>query len=434
MRLFAARKKAAESNGLHSSVSELENFSILLLDEADKFHYRISQNFLGVLDHGKFDFSTGIEDNEKLAHSRTTDFRETIIILTSNAGEHERALQSERTPIRFTHSKEDSESDGETIVRNAIVEKFSPEFLDRIDLVTRYSPLSVGIAEGIVQKSLNAFKVSVDKRYGRQISINVQIETVRSAALAALDPKKGARNFQRSVEENLVQPIRLILQSGQISGIPHGMGVMLRIEGEIGNLRPSLALSKNPKIVHAEVPTVTVSGKILDTAAKISALERLYELAFQENVPLNAEIARLEKDLRKNHVPQEEIDAIRQKIAWKVEIQTGAEEFQNAMEMDGQVEREYHPEPFPELSKLFYPLSLEAILEVVQDFARNAEETLRNLQAENLWNGLVSDAIKRRCERMLGKELTKNQHDFVIQAFHHIYVASKGKMRPCGGS
>lgn len=83
--LCAAHKKALESGKTHQSVSALPKFSIVLVDEADKMHRSICQNFLGIFDKGEFELPTGSENNPELTYSKHVDFRQTIFLLTSNA-------------------------------------------------------------------------------------------------------------------------------------------------------------------------------------------------------------------------------------------------------------------------------------------------------------------------------------------------------------
>ncbi len=88
-RLFAPLKQAQEDGKAHPSIARDESFSIVLVDEFDKVHDTVRQNFLGIFDKGKWEFSTGSEDDPDLNYSRVTDFRRTVFILTSNLGERD---------------------------------------------------------------------------------------------------------------------------------------------------------------------------------------------------------------------------------------------------------------------------------------------------------------------------------------------------------
>ena len=82
--LFKSFHTAKKNNKLHPILSKLPNFSILLLDEIEKAHPSIHQNFLWPLDNGKIVLSTWKKTNNKAAFSNVTDLRNTIVIMTSN--------------------------------------------------------------------------------------------------------------------------------------------------------------------------------------------------------------------------------------------------------------------------------------------------------------------------------------------------------------
>lgn len=83
--LHSFHKKALEGGKTHQTVSALSKFAIVLVDEVDKMHGSICQNFLGIFDKGEFELPTGSENDPNLTYSKYTDYRQTIFILTSNA-------------------------------------------------------------------------------------------------------------------------------------------------------------------------------------------------------------------------------------------------------------------------------------------------------------------------------------------------------------
>lgn len=90
--VYAGYNQAIESGKLNNHIAKKDlykNFSIVLLDEVEKIHPSIHQNFLGIFDKGTFHFPTGREHREEFNYSQVTDFSNTIFILTSNIGEKE---------------------------------------------------------------------------------------------------------------------------------------------------------------------------------------------------------------------------------------------------------------------------------------------------------------------------------------------------------
>jgi ATP-dependent Clp protease ATP-binding subunit ClpB len=192
----------------------------VLVDEADKMHYVICQNFLGIFDKGEFELPNGMESDPNLTYSKYTDFRQTIFLLTSNAGEAERRDQLDKHPMGFAPapSTEAKHELSEEVIKKALKQKFSPEFTERIDLFLSYKPLTVDVAEGIARREIDKLKNGfVKRRTGNSVAIDVRPETVASLAKAGLDPLRGARNFNRFVEDQLISPLRNVFLSGQLS-------------------------------------------------------------------------------------------------------------------------------------------------------------------------------------------------------------------------
>lgn len=138
--VYAGYNKALESGTLNKHISEddkMKHLSIVLIDEVEKMHPNIHQNFLGIFDKGEFRFPTGKEQEEDIQYSQVTDFSNTIFILTSNLGEKENS----KAGIGFGATIEGRQSGGKDTIMKEIRRVFSPEFIGRITDFLCYKPL-----------------------------------------------------------------------------------------------------------------------------------------------------------------------------------------------------------------------------------------------------------------------------------------------------
>lgn len=160
-------------------------FSVLLLDEVEKAAPSIFDALLTVLDEGM------MVD----AYGRVTNFRNTIIIMTSNLG------ASNQKSLGFN-----SKIDDEAVYLSAIGNFFRPEFVNRIDHVVSFSTLSSENIKEITWKELNDLK----KREGfvkRGVSLQFTDALVDELAKVGFDERYGARPLQRAIEQMLISPL-----------------------------------------------------------------------------------------------------------------------------------------------------------------------------------------------------------------------------------
>ncbi len=158
-------------------------FSILLLDEIEKANPLIFDALMTVFDEGFLVDS----------HGRVTDFRNTIIIMTTNLGG-----QSKRSPGFGNNTGQD--------YRGAIRKFFRPEFFNRIDRVVIFNALSQQHIDSITVKELDDLK----KREGfesRRIKLEFSEKIVRYISNTGFDPNYGARPLQRAIEKYITSPI-----------------------------------------------------------------------------------------------------------------------------------------------------------------------------------------------------------------------------------
>ncbi|EEX12910.1 ATP-dependent Clp protease ATP-binding subunit ClpA [Citreicella sp. SE45] len=204
---------------------------VLLLDEIEKAHPDVYNILLQVMDHGSLTDHNG----------RTVDFRNVILIMTSNAGAAEQA----KAAIGFGRDRREGEDTA------AIERTFTPEFRNRLDAVISFQPLPKEIILSVVEKFVLQLEAQLMDR-------NVTIELTKPAAewLAdkGYDDRMGARPLGRVIQENLKKPLAEELLFGKLQkggvvkvGIKDGK-LSLSFEGP-DKLRLS---SKKPPLLTAD--------------------------------------------------------------------------------------------------------------------------------------------------------------------------------------
>jgi ATP-dependent Clp protease ATP-binding subunit ClpC len=164
-------------------------FAVILLDEFEKAHWNVWDLFLQVFDDGRLTDAVG----------QTADFRHTIIILTSNLG----ATAHESTGVGFTPRADEF---SQAQVLRAVSQSFRPEFVNRLDKVIVFRPLTRERMRGILQKEL---KKVLERRGLRNREWAVEWE---SSALEFLLDKgfsaaMGARPLKRAIDQHLLAPL-----------------------------------------------------------------------------------------------------------------------------------------------------------------------------------------------------------------------------------
>ncbi|OWY17023.1 ATP-dependent Clp protease ATP-binding subunit ClpA [Thioclava sp. JM3] len=167
---------------------------VLLLDEIEKAHPDVYNILLQVMDHGKLTDHNG----------RTVDFRNVILIMTSNAGAAEQA----KTAIGFGRDRREGED------MAAIERTFTPEFRNRLDAVVSFAPLPREVILQVVDKFVLQLEAQLIDR-------NVHIELTPAAAnwLAekGYDDKMGARPLGRVIQEHIKKPLAEELLFGKLT-------------------------------------------------------------------------------------------------------------------------------------------------------------------------------------------------------------------------
>ncbi|MBP6458907.1 MAG: ATP-dependent Clp protease ATP-binding subunit [Crocinitomicaceae bacterium] len=169
-------------------------YSIILLDEIEKAHPDVFNLLLQVLDDGHMTDGLG----------RKIDFKNTILIMTSNIGARQLADFGTGVGFGTKSQSEQRDENSKTVIQNALRKAFSPEFLNRIDDMIMFKSLSREDIHAIIDLELN-------KLYGRINSLGYQIELTEKAkdfiCDKGYDEKFGARPLKRAIQKYIEDPL-----------------------------------------------------------------------------------------------------------------------------------------------------------------------------------------------------------------------------------
>ena len=174
-------------------------YSVVLLDEIEKAHPSIFNTLLQLFDEGRLTDGMG----------RTVDFRNTIIIMTSNIGSREVAERG--TAIGFTTPSQRLRSTTEEEYRRAAERTFAPEFLNRIDEVLLFAPLAERDAEKIIRLELNGLRKRLAKL---GYTLRLTPAALRELAERGFSQRYGARALRRTIVEHIEERVAELLVSG----------------------------------------------------------------------------------------------------------------------------------------------------------------------------------------------------------------------------
>ncbi|MFP4314261.1 MAG: AAA family ATPase [Alphaproteobacteria bacterium] len=176
---------------------------LVLMDEVDKAHPKVFNVLLQVMDDARLTNGKG----------ETTDFRKTLLLMTSNIGEHEAALQKEKQPMGFrTLSEEHKEVAQDSVQERAIRESFSPEFRNRLDGVFRFNPLSDEAIAKIAQKFIDEMH-ELPGAKKNNLTFEVSDRAMQKFIEDGHDPAMGARPMKRLIKTEFREKVaELILE------------------------------------------------------------------------------------------------------------------------------------------------------------------------------------------------------------------------------
>ena len=183
-----------DQGGLMTEAITKNPHCVLLLDEIEKAHPDVFNLLLQVMDHGT------LTDN----NGRKADFRNVILILTTNAG----AQEMSRASIGFT--EQDHSADGMEIIKKA----FTPEFRNRLDAIVQFDILAVEIIRTVVDKFLVALQVQLDEK---DVLLHVNESAVDWFVEHGYSEAMGARPMARLIQEKLKKALAEDILFGELS-------------------------------------------------------------------------------------------------------------------------------------------------------------------------------------------------------------------------
>ena len=193
-----------EEGGYLTEAVRRKPYSVILLDEVEKAHPDVFNVLLQVLEDGRLTDS----------HGRTVDFKNTVIVMTSNLGSAQiQELVGDREAQRAA-------------VMDAVGVHFRPEFINRIDEVVIFEPLARDQIAGIAQIQLGRLRQRLAER---ELSLELSDEALDKLIAVGYDPVYGARPLKRAVQRWIENPLAQLILSG---GFIPGARIVGRVEGD----------------------------------------------------------------------------------------------------------------------------------------------------------------------------------------------------------
>ncbi|MEZ5535814.1 MAG: ATP-dependent Clp protease ATP-binding subunit ClpA [Thiolinea sp.] len=183
-----------DEGGLLTDAVNKHPHAVLLLDEIEKAHPDVYNLLLQIMDHGMLTDSNG----------RKVDFRNVILIMTSNAG----AENISRKSLGFT--KQDHSSDA----MEAVKQTFSPEFRNRLDGVIQFNALTPDVISSVVDKFVIKLEAQLE---AKKVTIRIDEKARAWLAEKGFDPLMGARPMERVIQEHIKRPLADALLFGELA-------------------------------------------------------------------------------------------------------------------------------------------------------------------------------------------------------------------------
>ncbi|GAA0280111.1 ATP-dependent chaperone ClpB [Pseudomonas rhodesiae] len=178
-----------EEGGYLTEAVRRKPYSVILLDEVEKAHPDVFNILLQVLEDGRLTDS----------HGRTVDFRNTVIVMTSNLGSTQiQELVGDREAQRAA-------------VMDALTSHFRPEFINRVDEVVIFEPLARDQIAGITEIQLGRLRGRLAER---ELSLELSSEALDKLIAVGYDPVYGARPLKRAIQRWIENPLAQLILSG----------------------------------------------------------------------------------------------------------------------------------------------------------------------------------------------------------------------------
>ena len=194
-----------EEGGQLTEAVRRKPYSVILLDEIEKAHPEVFNVLLQLLDEGRLTDSKG----------RTVNFKNTIVIMTSNLGSH---LIQERLQVLDEQNRNDIMADIRVKLLELLRQTIRPEFLNRIDEIILFKPLTLSEIARIVDLQLAGVQKMVA---ARNITLEFTSDVKEWLAKAGFDPSFGARPLKRTIQKLVVNHLSEKILAGEIADGDH---------------------------------------------------------------------------------------------------------------------------------------------------------------------------------------------------------------------
>jgi ATP-dependent Clp protease ATP-binding subunit ClpA len=218
-----------DQGGMLTDGVDQDPHCVLLLDEMEKAHPDVYNILLQVMDHGKLTDHNG----------RTVDFRNVVLIMTSNAGASEQAKEA----IGFGRDRRTGEDTA------AIERTFTPEFRNRLDAVISFGPLPKAVILQVVEKFVLQLEAQL---MDRNVTIELSTKAAEWLADKGYDAKMGARPLGRVIQEYIKKPLAEELLFGKLA-----KGGVVKVGVKKGELDITVLSAENPKLTGNKPPLLT---------------------------------------------------------------------------------------------------------------------------------------------------------------------------------
>jgi ATP-dependent Clp protease ATP-binding subunit ClpA len=224
-----------EQGGLLVDAVRANPYAVVLMDEIEKAHQDVYNILLQVMDHATLTDNTG----------RKADFRQAIVILTSNAGSREMNAAA----IGFGSTEGSSRSKAANQKAKSAIERvFSPEFRNRLDAIVAFKALSPAVMETIVEKFISQLEAQLRER---RVAITLDAEARAWLARKGYDPLYGARPLARVVQTEVRDRLTDEILFGALE---HGGTVQIGLAGDaLSFVFDAAAVAAPPAPAPAEV-------------------------------------------------------------------------------------------------------------------------------------------------------------------------------------
>lgn len=213
-----------EDGGQLTEKVRTKPYSIVLLDEIEKAHADVYNILLQVMDEGCLTDSQG----------RKVDFKNTVIIMTSNVGS--RQLKDFGRGIGFSMQTEVSKSVADDVVRKQLNKTFTPEFLNRIDEIVSFSPLEKDSITKIIELEINPIRERIGK-LGMKLTITD--DAMDYMVSKSYDPVYGARPLRRTLQTCVEDAVAEVILE---NGIDNKYEIIIEANEDKTSTKPSFKL------------------------------------------------------------------------------------------------------------------------------------------------------------------------------------------------